>query len=491
MSVVVKPYQHEGIGWLSSKRNALLADDMGLGKTLQTIHAADRVNARRLLVVCPAVARINWLREFERFSSIPRDFQVIDSRTPPSPTKSIICSYDLAHYYGLLFQGRFDALILDEAHFIKSHEAARSRSILGRHGIHHECSRIWALTGTPAPNGRADEVWLLLYVFGQTRLSYGAFVNEFCNWYMHKGEIVVSGTKKSKYAELQKLLAPIMLRRRKDDVLKDLPPLSYEMLHLEPGEFDYILDARTTLLQYADPVDRSDELAEKLENERTLLERGLGALGTGGSAAAMKFLEAMATSVSTLRVYNGLQKMVPTAEIVRAELEAGAYEKIVLFAWHADVIDGLRKRLEDFGAVTIYGQTPAHKRQKHIDSFEKNPRCRVIIVQILAAGTAISLVAAHHGIFVEQSWVPGHNAQAAMRLHRIGQKYPVFMRVAKIDNSLEGKIDMALQRKSEDIAKIFDGGHLQNAMPPATNNSSTPDEDFVGVEAALKKFLAE
>src|SRR4051812_43178128 len=90
------PYQEEGAQWLATKRRALLADDMGLGKTAQAIRAADLIGAERILILCPAIARTNWVREFSKFSRRGRSFSTVLSATDTWPTSGgIACSYDL------------------------------------------------------------------------------------------------------------------------------------------------------------------------------------------------------------------------------------------------------------------------------------------------------------------------------------------------------------------------------------------------------------
>jgi SWI/SNF-related matrix-associated actin-dependent regulator 1 of chromatin subfamily A len=139
---------------------------------------------------------------------------------------------------------------------------------------------------------------------------------------------------------------------------------------------------------------------------------------------------------------------------VRNELDAGL-DKIVLFACHRMVIEGLREGLRKYGAVTLYGGTPPAKRQINIDKFQKDKRCRVFIANIQAAGTSVTLTAAAEAMFVECDWTPANNAQAAMRVHRIGQTRPVRIRYCSLANSTDEKVTDALRRKSRDELAIF------------------------------------
>lgn len=440
------PYQTEGSRWLACRTTALLADDMGLGKSKQAIDALDEIGAKRVLVLCPAVARFNWLREFEKFSSQKRNFQIVlDKKTPLDQEASLICSYDLASQLEL--PGTFDLLILDEAHFLKSHEAKRTKAVFGKQGLVRRAARVWALTGTPAPN-HAGELWPLLYTFGVTKLSYDSWVERYCTYYTAAHGKQITGTRNIRIPELRELLSKVMLRRKKKDVMKELPPILYSDVVIEASPFD--LETTPSFFDYVFPTNQISELEATLTEQREKLEGALNDMD------AIRALEAAAKSVSTLRMYNGLQKMEGLASLIASELEAKAYTKIVIFAIHRDLIDGLRTRLKDFGAVTLYGGTPPEKRQANIDRFQNDKDCRVFIGNIQACGTAITLHAASQVAFAEQSWVPAENDQATMRVHRIGQVLPVQVRVFSIANSIDERVSAVLAKKREALEQIFD-----------------------------------
>lgn len=457
MSEVVSPYQVKGANFLASMTHALLADDMGLGKTCQAILAADIIGARKILIICPAVARVNWKREFAMWSIYSADFTVCESKND-YPTDRTIVSYDYATNYVERLTEResyWDLVINDESHFIKEPSANRTRAIYGKEGIVRKARRMWNLSGTPAPNNAA-ELWAMLFTFGVTPLTYDQFIDKFCTtrtaFYRGRSHLQVTGTKPEALPELKALLSKVMLRRLKEEVMNELPPISYEDLVVEAGPVD--LSVESTFADYIFPVDRTDQLMAKLEEERNYIETTVDRLGF--SRDGMKVLEGMAKSVSTLRRYTGCQKVKATAELVSQELEANAYDKLVIFAIHRDVIEGLRVRLSKFGAVTLYGGTPPKTRQKNIDKFQNNPKCRVFIGNILAAGTAITLTSSCQVVFVEQDWVPGNNAQAAMRCHRRGQTRPVFVRFVGLVDSIDQRIAQVLKRKTKEITEILD-----------------------------------
>lgn len=433
------PFQIKGAEWLSEKRYALLADEMGLGKSAQAILAADNLLASRVLILCPAVARINWSREFRKFSTFNRPFQIIlkgDDR--PKTDHSIITSYELAVRFFERgdWQGhRFDVIVMDEAHFLKSANAKRTKAILGKHGLVHQGDRVWALTGTPMPN-HPGELWVLLKVFGVTKLTYYQFVTEYCQmpYGWREGDpLQVIGARKEKQAQLKELLSKVMLRRLASDEL-DLPPMMLTDTVVEPGKWELSAE------------------------EKKMLEADFERIGANGGVDGPiddAFLDAFANSVATLRRYNGCRKIEPVAKLVEEELEAGEYSKVVLFAIHRTVVAELAARLRRFLPVTVTGATTPQARQKAVDEFQSNPSCRVFIGNIRAAGTAITLTAADQVVMVEQEWVPGDNMQAIKRCHRISQTRPVMVRCVGIADSIDEKISAILRRKTQDILSII------------------------------------
>ena len=187
------PYQQTGAKFLSDKNLALLADEMGLGKTPQAIAAADLVGAKSVCVICPAIGRINWRREFEKFSN-----------RVWTEENLVISSFESAHKISK--EKTFDVLIVDEAHYLKSHTAKRTALIYGKDGLVRRSKRVWALTGTPAPNN-ASELWTLLFTFGATRLGFDQFVERYCLFYNSSYGRMITGNNLITLPELQGLLS--------------------------------------------------------------------------------------------------------------------------------------------------------------------------------------------------------------------------------------------------------------------------------------------
>jgi SWI/SNF-related matrix-associated actin-dependent regulator 1 of chromatin subfamily A len=417
------PYQRVGAAHLAGRKAALLADDMGLGKSAQAIRACDEVGARTVLVICPASVRENWKREFKKFSA----------------TGIVPCvhSYDSVVRGILGPDGRdalgWDVLILDEAHYLKSKDAKRTKMILGDGGLLADAKHVFLLTGTPMPNHPA-ELWPMLRACAPETItgasgkpwSYWQFVNKYCatrdNGF---GLQIVKG---KNLDQLKEKLSGFMLRRLKEEVLPDLPEIRFDELFVE-GTWDFF---------------------KELNNGGYLVEKTLAEKGVDG-------LREIAPHVATLRRLTGLAKVKPVVEWVKEWLDAGG-AKIVLFAHHREVIAGLLQSFTDKGVRTVAldGRSCADERQRVIDLFQRpDSGIKVFIGQIQAAGTGITLTAASDVLFVESSWVPAENSQAAMRVHRIGQKNACLIRFATLAGSIDEKIQQAVARKTADIVKLL------------------------------------
>lgn len=447
----LKPYQHIGSKFLAKRKCALIADEMGLGKTAQLIIAADLVGALKVLIVCPAAVRINWTREFDLWSNIKREFKVCFS-FDDAPTDNCVISYDYLGENGdMLALYTYDLVIFDESHFIKEPKAKRTIGALGKDSVIRKAKNIWFSSGTPAPNN-PQELWVMLFTFGRTRLSYDEFTRKFCNGYRTSYGFKVTGAKKKAIPELRELLRPVMIRRKKDQVMKELPPIKYESHVVQGGSVN--LELASSFTKYVYPNDKTDEMAKEIDTGKYIIDTWYKRYYKGDTN--LNELAALASSVSTYRRFIGLQKIEPLVELFYSELENNVYDKLVIFAVHRDVIFGFQQGLKKFNPRTLYGKTNPGKRQRNIDNFQNNPRIRVFIGNIVAAGTGITLTASNQVAFVEQDWVPGNNAQAAMRCHRLGQTKPVTVRTFGLADSLDERINSVLTRKSRDLTAILD-----------------------------------
>jgi SWI/SNF-related matrix-associated actin-dependent regulator 1 of chromatin subfamily A len=435
------PYQLEAATQLAAKKSQLLFYEMGLGKTAISIHAADLAHAKTVLIVCPAIAQVNWERELHQFSPRYNSKEL-------TPT---IVSYQSLHK--IPTEQHFDLLIMDEAHFVKNPLALRTKQIYGPKGIAHRCQKVWLLSGTPMPNN-VSELWIHLFCLGYTKLSFAEYTAQFCH-----GRIIkipgckprhqIIGSKTSAFPALRKILEPFVMKRTKEQLL-DLPPITHQIVTVAPSEVE--LDMHESMVTYALNPSSQAHLFKKLDQQMALLKNFMATVKGREQVEGLKSLE---MSLSTLRRFTGLQKTPAIVEMVADELENKAYEKIVIFAVHRDVVEDLARGLHRYRPLRLYGETSPKLRQKNIDKFQKSKDSRVMICNIHAAGTAITLTQARNILFAECTWTPAEMAQAVMRCHRIGQTKPVHVRYVALNESVDDAIMSTLSRKTRELTALY------------------------------------
>lgn len=421
------PYQAEGAVFLAKRDKALLADSMGLGKSAQAIVACQAIKAKKVVVICPAIAVPMWVREFPKWT--------IDYEITP-----YVVSYDRvalrADIRAAIEAMQPDVMILDEAHYLKTRTSKRTKTIYGQFcrgdGLIKCAKRVWIMTGTPTPND-VSELFPHLRALWPDVLpapgNYDAFIKEYCNVVATPYGLKVVGNKN--VPELRKALSNVMLRRRAEEVLKDLPPIMWE---------DTVLEA-TEAIKELDQFENSEEML--------VLKEILKTLETDDPLPDT-------VAMATLRRLTGMAKAPAIASMLVDELDQKQYEKVIVFAHHRDVIARLVDELHDFGVAVITGSTPQISRAHAIDRFQTDPTCRVFIGQIQACATAVTLHAAHHVVFAEASWTPSDNVQAAKRAHRIGQTRPVIVRMIGLAGSIDEAVTAVLARKSRLISEVIE-----------------------------------
>jgi len=323
-------------------------------------------------------------------------------------------------------------------------DSRRAHAVFGVGGLVHNAQRVWCLSATPAPNN-ASELYIMLRAFGRTTMTYDGFVARYCNCIAVRKTANakrIQGTNKAMAPELIKMLEPIMLRRNKSQVLKDLPSITFSTVAIESAY---------------DPLQDFPEMKDKLREEWAVLKEKINLQDLNlPDEKLLKAMSVLAPGIATLRRYHGLKKAATCADILSGELENKAYDKVIIFAVHKDVVNMLAKLLKKFGVVKVVGGMSLKNKQKAQDEFQDLASGkRVFIGNILSAGTNINLTAAHQVVFVEEDYVPGNNHQAAMRPHRPPQTMPVTVRAFGLAG-FDERITRILTRKTEEIKTFID-----------------------------------
>jgi SWI/SNF-related matrix-associated actin-dependent regulator 1 of chromatin subfamily A len=439
------PYQRAGIAYGLDHPNVLFADEMGLGKTIQAIGVCNAdASLKSILILCPASLRLNWLREWKKWYVHPHRVCIAEGRLPPSDV--VIVNYDvLKKHIHEIHARQWDALICDEAHYLKNYKAQRTKLVLGDRKTDAKpiaARRRLMLTGTPILN-RPMEAWTLVNSLAPDVFSsWWQFAMRYCDGKKDGFGIDASGA--SNLEELQdRLRGTIMVRRLKAEVLKELPPKRRQVIEIssdspEVAREQFAWDALQKRMQ---ELRTAVQLAKAGTEEE--YKAAVHALQQGASAAF--------TELAKLRHETALAKVPFVISHVADSIESG---KVICFAHHRDVI---AKIVAEFpGCVSITGDTKMIDRQAAVDRFQTDPTCRLIVGNLQAMGVGLTLTASSHVIFGELDWVPGVITQAEDRAHRIGQLDSVLVQHLVLEGSLDAVMARRLVAKQEVIDKALD-----------------------------------
>lgn len=446
----LRSYQNAGVLFLIGKKYAGLFDDCGLGKTPQSLVAARKINAKYILIVCPAVARFNWDREIRQWLSETASTSVLTSKIKDLPCSDIvIVSHDLLtdkQTHETLLTRDWDLLIIDEAHFLKSKSAKRTKAVYGAKcdlsgkSIAARASRVWILTGTPAPN-HTGELWThlrALYpeaIMGVSGKPMGEqeYQGQYCKLEdTHFGTRIV-GSRDIKI--LKSKMSGFFVRRKKEAVLKDLPSVTIDSIPVSLKKMDG-QDMNKALMKHSD--------AQHLASAATKLS----------SDDLIEFMKSHATELATYRRHTGILKLPVCLEWLKTEM-ASTNKKFIVFAIHHEVIDKIFEHMAAFNPVKLDGRDSAKNRDTSVQRFQNDPSCKLFVGQIAAAGTALTLTASSDVAFFETDWVPANNYQALSRAHRFTQTRGVVVRFLTLPNSIDDIISRALVRKTRELNQLF------------------------------------
>jgi len=441
-AVIPYPHQIADGRWLAERSAALNAADCRTGKTGTAIIAADMILAVRILVVTTASGRAVWRKAFEQWPAFPRSV-VIGVGAADVQIVSW-AGVTQAEQRAALLKQRFDLLILDESHYAKSFEAARTCAVYGdprsagdevaaATALRTRAAVVWCLSATPLPNSPADAYPMMRSLCPERLaargdmpdvLSHAAFMDRYVITRpkrisrFRSIDVVVGG---QNLEELRTRLDGFVNRRTQADVGIRAP--IYETLPLLVSE-----KQRKTI----DSVDTRAVLKAADEGDTKALEMHLG----------------------PLRRLTGEIKANAVVEAVKEALDNGL-DKIVLMAWHTDVIAFLSDALRgEHASVFLDGSCSAKQRAAAEEMFRMK-WCRVFIGQIQAAGEAIDLSAACELWFVESSFVPKDMAQAALRITNHTQRRQAFVKVCTLAGSIDEALQSSLMRKWSAIREVL------------------------------------
>ena len=419
-------HQKEAIQKLVENKKFILADDMGLGKTTSTIIAALESGSKKVLIICPATLKINWKREIENYSD--KTIYIAEGKNFSTDADFVITNYDIIKNFhdpkkkdeSQVLTANFDLVIVDEAHYIKNATAQRTKLI---NDIVKKTERLWLLTGTPMTSRPIDYFNLLSLIDSPVAKNWMAYAIRYCAGYQFNvgGRKVWNVTGASNLEELRDRTLGLTLRRLKENVL-DLPDkiITPVYLRLKSKQYEEVMG------EYYDWYDKNPEESKSLTVQFSKLTK--------------------------VRQIIADEKIAQTIELAENILEQD--KKVIIFC---NFTDSLNKITEHFGkaAVKLDGSMSKPERQHSVDQFQDNPKVKVFVGNIKAAGVGITLTAAEAVIMNDLSFLPSDHAQSEDRAYRYGQKNNVLVYYPIFENTIEGIIYDILNNKKQVIATVM------------------------------------
>lgn len=441
-------FQLAGVEYALQRDHALFGDAPGLGKTAEAIMLGNAIEAKTTLVVCPASLRLNWEREIWQWSTIPNvsTYPVLKSKDGVSLRANfVIISYALLSNPSILnaiMDGRWDHLILDEAHALKDPKGnKRTQVICAPDLIPSVVGRITMASGTILPNQPIEcyNAMRLLDWDSLDRMSLAAFRK---NYYeMGQGFVTIRGKPQwsnkvrnvpCNLADLQKRLrSSIMVRRLKEQVLSQLPPKQWHLFPLQT----------TGKIKKALAHPGWKKVKKLYELDAHAFDGGVPVDG----------------EIATARRELGEAKAPAVVDYIKDLIDVEGKRKLVVSAWHKSVLRYLCDELASCGLVYMDGSTSSTKKQVAVDQFQTVDDIKIILGQMLPLGEGWTLTAAQDVILAEPDWVPSRNDQLLDRINRIGQEggYTIG-HVPVVPDSLDERILNTAISKDQHIYKALD-----------------------------------
>lgn len=435
LGIELYDYQRAGVEYaLSVGCRLIIGDEPGVGKTAQAMAIWNELQAFPAILVCPASLKVNWRREVQR--ALPtKTVEILRGRKGVERmvwADVIIVNYDiLPQWVDVLPQPM--SVTADESHRIKNPAIERTRAVIKLMSrVPDGVGARICMTGTPVPN-RTNEIVSQLEAVGQIG-KFGGVHGARKRW-------------QGRGMELNQLMrSTCYVRRKKKDVWVDAPERSWADLYVE-GDRKLMEEYRKA---EADIVAYIGEKAH---------QAALACGETDEKAQGLAWRAAMrASSAEHLVAISQLKRLVARAAMpavkdwARDFLDSG--EKLGLFAWHTEIVDGMA---DEFHGVKVQGGMSEKARTLSVDRFQNDPQVKVFCGQIMAAGEGLTLTAASNAVLMEQPWNAAAMDQVLDRFHRRGQVNDVTGYVVLVEGTIGVDIQELIVRKQAEVEAVVDG----------------------------------
>jgi SNF2 family DNA or RNA helicase len=443
------PLQLAALEYIGARKHAILGDDPGVGKTYPAIMRGNLIAYERFgdpslfrgLAIVPANLRLQWATQIRRFCTIPGvRVVVVDHNHRDIPRTTAGYHWTVLSYNGISGRGALDMLlhddnhwhlmVLDEAHYVKSPGAARTRNLFGsadrpdRH-IKSKVDSVLALTGTPLPN-RPREAYTLVRALCPEAfdwMSERAFYLRYNPSKRADGEVGRTHEFQARFRHF------MMVRRLFGEVYTQLDKPEYDLIQADVTGTDAL------------------PIRQALEAERLL---GIDPETLQGADNRFD------GTVATVRERMDIALAPQAARFVRMRIEGGD-RKVAVFCWHRKALDILEKSLEDLGVLRVDGSTTERQKQDRVTAFQTDPAYSVMCGNHLSLGTGTDgLQSECHRAILFPDWVYGNVEQCVKRLYRDGQKNKVSADIIVAAGSIAETVLAKALRKGRDVHKALD-----------------------------------
>lgn len=445
---MVRPFQLAGIKWAVENKQTIIADEPGLGKTIQSLLAVAEDDAFPCLIICPASLKLNWKREIGLWIKDGQRGEpniYIASGTKPKglpvlggPIDFFIINYDILYAWAdIISSYPWKSVIADEAHGFKSPRARRTVAavdILKKVNPEYR----FMLTGTPILN-RPSELWPILGMIGGQKQFGGwfSFAKAHCGLEHNGFGYKADGATNLDELNIKLRSSGLMVRRRKEDVLTELPNKQWAKVPLAIAP---------------------STMATAYRNAERDLEKFLNEIAAMNNADPVEVRAEVLQRIAILRQLAWRGKEKGAREWIDTFLESG--KKLAVFAWHRDAVLAIANH---YNAPVIMGGMKTADVEENKRRFQEDDDCRIIVMNIAAGGVGHTLTAASDVLFLEYAWNYALMEQASDRLHRLGQKDNVtaWMLVAEMPDggeTIDHEMIEMIERKESIVKAAIDGG---------------------------------
>lgn len=444
------PYQRAAIEVMLQEKYTLLADEPGVGKTATAIGYINCAKPKRTLIIVPASVRLNWIRELQRWLTVPAKILIVEGRSLENISADIVVtSYDLLsqkYLMKMVNDWNPNVLITDEGHYLKEPKSQRTRSIYSTKpfkdenivGLVRKIDKYINITGTPIVN-RPMEFWPFISSCAKAAISpydnMMSFGRYFCKGYKKAFAWDFTGSQHEEVLN-RMMRESCMIRRTLAQVQDQIPKKQFQIIELEPKGVLHLIEKEHELSDFFTYSEqRANKTAKSLQiegDDRPLIAQ-----------------------LAEIKQQIALAKVPAIVEIAKNILASG--DKLVVFAVHKVVVTALRDALCEFNPSMIVGGQSMNQRQSEILNFTKKEDSRVLIGNLDAAGVGIDGLqhVCHRALFAEVGHTPSGIEQAIGRLCRTGQKLPVLAQFIAYKDSVDQWMIQGVIKKDKIIKKLL------------------------------------